>query len=298
MPSQLDTSPSTDKAETPSYPNSQRSDHAKHATDLRPISSTSDQQPAVPISGVDLVPLNETNSNVIVNGKSYSLDGWQLLDASKAIFPLPKPIIVVGLPKAGTSTIHSFFKKAKYASGHWEVRSGKGWGLHKKNLIGVCMRTAVKTNMPLLESCGNFDVWSQMDVSESHSYCVFPQIEYLEHIHKESPNATFLFNRRDLDKWASSVARWQGLPDHDQSKPPMSNRLAKCKSLGLLSQTESSLKDFHLQHVHRIRQFVKDHPSHALLEIDIADPNAGQRMSRAFGLPEKFWGHANANIKE
>lgn len=285
--------PSTDQAETPAAPATERSDESQDAA----VSTASDQQAAVPISDVDSVPLNETNSNVIVNGKAYSLDGW-LPDESSSIFPLPKPIIIVGLPKAGTSTIQRFFRKARYKSGHWEVRTGKGWGRHKKNLIGVCMRKAVRENTPLLKSCGNFDVWSQMDVSEDNRTCVFPQIEYLEQIHKESPNATFLLNRRDLDKWASSVTRWQGLPHHIDRKPPMSERLAQCKKLELPDQTESSLKNFHLQHVQRIRQFVKDHPSHALLEIDIADQKAGKRMSTAFRQPEKFWGHANANTKK
>ena len=235
-----------------------------------------------------ILPLSKTNMDVIVQGKSYSLEAT---DLPSTILPLPMPVFVVGLPKAGTTTIHAFFQSAKYKSGHWELVRAK---IDPDNLIGICMRKALYASRSLLKDCGNFDVWAQMDAIESPEHCVFPQISYLEELHREAPNATLILNRRNLEKWASSVVRWQG-GKPEQKRKSLSERLVSCPGVGPIEQTEEAMIEWHLNHIKRIREFVKEHPSHALLEIDIDDPKTADRMAQAFKVPSKYWGHANHN---
>lgn len=237
--------------------------------------------------------LVETNKNVIVNGVSYSLETTEF---DSTIFPLPKPILVVGLPKAGTSTIHDFFS-ANYSSVHWKdyrcvSRAAKlNQTVVHKCFVGACMLNAHRTSRPLLQTCGSYDVWAQMDNVSPLAPCVFPQISLLEQLHKEAPNATLLFNRRQLNRWSSSVLRWYG-----GYKKPLSQRLAACSSLpGLVGSSRKDLINWHRRHIRRIRKFVEKHPSHALLEIDIEDPATAETMGRAFGIPASSWGHANQN---
>eukprot|EP00957_Ditylum_brightwellii_P152063 11578227-Ditylum_brightwellii.AAC.1 len=77
----------------------------------------------------------------------------------------------------------------------------------------------------------------------------------------------------------------------------MDNRLAQCKPFGPKSASQEDLIAWHQDQIQRVRQFVLDHPSHALIEVDIEDVAAGQRMSQAFGIPEAFWGQSNTNLR-
>ena len=49
------------------------------------------------------------------------------------------------------------------------------------------------------------------------------------------------------------------------------------------------------RHHEKVRQFVLDHPSHALVEVPILDPNAGKILGDAFGLDATYWGQVNGN---
>ena len=53
--------------------------------------------------------------------------------------------------------------------------------------------------------------------------------------------------------------------------------------------------EYHSQYV---RNFVKEHPSHTLIEIDITHNDTGRILANAFGLNETCWGHKNANKKK
>ena len=58
--------------------------------------------------------------------------------------------------------------------------------------------------------------------------------------------------------------------------------------------TDEELTQFYLGHSERIRNFVRDHPSHALVEVDIEDDRAGEIMQNAFGINGQCWGKQNA----
>lgn len=65
------------------------------------------------------------------------------------------------------------------------------------------MKNATARGLKPLGSCGKFQAFMQMDRDS-----FFPQIELLEQIHYESPNATFLLMFRNMSDW---FRRWVGL---------------------------------------------------------------------------------------
>lgn len=196
---------------------------------------------------------------------------------------LPTPILLVGLPKTGTSTIHSFFARSGYQSSHFRCAN--------ELYCGLCIKAAVHQGKPPLKTCGDYEVWAQMDV-ENLGQCHFPQIHNLEILHEEAPNATFVLSHRNMTRWFRSVKHWAG------NMRSMAARLQKCEGGPKTKQAEDLIQ-WHLEHIQRIRDFVKSHPSHKLIEINIEDPNAGEIMSAHFGpaSPASNWGHENDSLK-
>jgi hypothetical protein len=45
--------------------------------------------------------------------------------------------------------------------------------------------------------------------------------------------------------------------------------------------------------VDNVRTFVTNHPSHALVEVDITNNQTGKVLAETFGLHEDCWGHFN-----
>jgi Sulfotransferase domain len=243
---------------------------------------------------------------VVVNGVSYFLkdvigdnSNTSLIPELLALsLPLPKPIIVTGLPKAGTSTIHDFFQRAGYRSSHWLCESRPG-----QEICGMCIHRAIYNSLPPLKSCGDYDVWAQLDVSvPPPTPCYFPQSIYLQELHDESPKATFILNRRNLSHWVQSVENYKDLAyslmkcnGHGGPTPafltvaPMEGPQVK------MFQRVSWMLWSHRQ-TQRVKDFVLKHPSHALVEIDIEDPATANYMAALFQTKAAFWGHANHNI--
>jgi hypothetical protein len=59
-----------------------------------------------------------------------------------------------------------------------------------------------------------------------------------------------------------------------------------------------SFEVFYCSQVERVRKFVSDHPSHALIELDIESENAAFIMSKLFDINQTCWGHANQNPRK
>lgn len=198
---------------------------------------------------------------------------------------LSKPFINVGMPKMGTSSLHNYFCCGNHTSSHWVCES---------HLCSICMENATKHGNPPLKTCGNYDVWSQMD-----NGVYFPQIELLDQLHEESPSATFILMFRNITDWYRSLSAWP---------PTNSNRAAGNLARDIESRNitglppgkgknEEEFSEWFCSHVQRVRSFVATHPSHSLVELNMADLDAGRQLEHAFGVSEKCWGHVNKNAK-
>ena len=221
------------------------------------------------------------------------------------------PIIVVGMPKAGTSTIAAYFRCGNVKSSHYTCVG--------KEECGVCIERNVKTGNPPFLYCGDYDVYTQLDVMgnitsndamdkrgmpegkrssgrrglEPLDVCYLPQVEALDAIHAQFPHATFLLNHRQhIDDWIGSVNHWSDLRE----------RFGDCQITGLPAGKgapgatgDEQLKAFVAKHVLKVRRFVRRNPSHRLIEVVIDNPSAGRFMESKFNIPATCWGHANNN---
>jgi hypothetical protein len=225
----------------------------------------------------------------VVNHYIVNMNGRKLLGQGEKI-------ILVGMPKSGTTTVGAFFEESK----RYRVcdficplpvvnlssmgnRTGGGNTNNRNKLrrqyIGQCMASAKRQNLPLIKTCGDYDMYAQLDYPMTHhDRCHLPQITMLQDFHNEHPHATFILNLRNASHWSSSVHRWRGL----------GNRLSKCP-LGPNSKSPISLRQWYYLHVQRIRRFVAMHPSHALVEIDVEHEDTGKRMAAIFGIQETCW---------
>jgi hypothetical protein len=195
----------------------------------------------------------------------------------QGITSLSLPILNVGMPKAGSNTLKSFLKCAGVKTNHAQCGPGM-------------LYAASQDNAPLNNGCGGkhgADAMLQMDMIKPPLNCVFPQIQLLDEIHQEHPNATFILNFRPVNDWIKSVRNW----------PNMLNRFSRCDLPGLpegVGGKDQELRNWYCGHVRHIREFVALYPSHALIELDLYDTERSARvMAKLFQVNETCWGHAN-----
>ena len=223
----------------------------------------------------------------------------------------PKPFINLGMPKAGSTTLYDFFHCAGYTTSHWTCPGSQMPGYY----CGMCMINAVQENKPPLKSCGNKDAFMQLDItdmrlnSKSHRHCVFPQHEFLEEIHAEAPNATFILPFREMEAWVKSIEAWGQKYNYDY----IGYLDRSCPYEGLLGGIEASITagkvpsirsghisgrmaQFVCDHVTRVRDFVRKHPSHTLIEYELEKGSTSNFMLDIFKVENReCWGRSNFN---
>ena len=232
------------------------------------------------------------------------------------------PVLNAGFPKCGSSTLHEFFTCAGYKSDHSEP--------------GGCIAHALQIGQPPIAGCKttrNYETFLQLDIQHSIKKsikrgCWYPQISFLDEFHHEHPNATFIIVFRPVDDWIRSITSWgtmyrrmtlckENIPGLMQNPYSAAKRKKKGKKeLNTLSR--SDMRHWWCNHVKHIREFVKQYPSHNLVEIDLYNgEQSSQIMSKLFtrrkhhndnddnndddednkpGNNEICWGHANTNI--
>eukprot|EP00559_Dactyliosolen_fragilissimus_P006956 CAMPEP_0184855424 /NCGR_PEP_ID=MMETSP0580-20130426/681_1 /TAXON_ID=1118495 /ORGANISM="Dactyliosolen fragilissimus" /LENGTH=250 /DNA_ID=CAMNT_0027349935 /DNA_START=270 /DNA_END=1019 /DNA_ORIENTATION=+ len=230
------------------------------------------------------------------------------IDCKAAIAPMlgrwPNPIIVVGLPKAGTTSLNDYFEcgnsknyttkdgKESLKVSHWMCIKDK-----KRDFCGVVIQKNMKdpNQKDPLFNTGDFDVYTQLDNIFGLGYgCYFPQVSALEEMAAAHPNATFILNMRDVNDWKRSMAAWGTLD-------------LRIDSCGMLGPTlgpdgkersmDEKLETFYFDQIKLVREVVKKHAGIRLVEVTIDSPNAGEVLEENFGIPKQCWGQSNKNKK-
>ena len=109
-------------------------------------------------------------------------------------------IILIGLPKSGTTSFHYLFQKLGFNSYHW-----------KKNnkFIGTMIKNNKINNKPLLNDFKDTDVITQMDVCIDKNNCYWPQIVDYKQIFEENPDSIFILNKRNPEEIYNSFKKWK-----------------------------------------------------------------------------------------
>ena len=155
---------------------------------------------------------------------------------------LQQPILVVGLPKAGTSSLFVFFQcysnfvlrgQHWYCCGPQKYPQKQGFSSSQTKelvLMADCMRYNLQQeNLSILDGCGEYDVYTELNgpkrydgilrssLTKHYSHnnkqyptkrldgIFLPQRYYLKELHEWNPNSIWILNLRHVDDWINSV---------------------------------------------------------------------------------------------
>jgi len=113
-------------------------------------------------------------------------------------------IILLGMPKCGTSSFQELFTILGYKSYHWKKEN---------KYIGTMIKNNKKNKNPLLCDFLETDVITQMDICINNNNCYWPQIVDYKQIIKENPDAIYILNKRNPEDLLSSFKNWNNLQE-------------------------------------------------------------------------------------
>lgn len=189
------------------------------------------------------------------------------------------PIFVVGMAKRGTTSLAAYFECGGLRVSHNFCG--------RSRFCGDCVRENAERNRSLLDGCGNFDVYTQLDHPDP-GVCFFPQIELLRELSAEHPHATLLLNVRPVQHWIRSVDKWGDLRQ----------RLIACNITGLpggVGGSDADMAQFYHDQVLRVYDHIRQHSTHPFVFVDIESPYASHTLEQAFGYSRACWTLANKN---
>ena len=233
---------------------------------------------------------------------------------------LPLPVLNMGMPKGGSSSLYEYSACIGLKTTHYER--------NQDEFEGICMRDAARVGFPPLKTCApQVEALMQMDIAKPFGFggkskgmstskkrdeCFFPQLSLLEEIHQESSQATFIINFRPIHDWIKSVEEWSALllrfsichlPNLPFDVP--SRLLVNQKKNGNRTAkvvVDQMMIQFFCSHVIHLRNFVNQHPSHTLIELDLYDSNKTQYVldmifQNQQQQPKVCWKQANKSNK-
>ena len=260
----------------------------------------------------DFTRVDKLESASQQKNKTITLTPRDLLNRHDCLKPFSQPIVgvndhkrilVMGMPKCGTTSLKYMFQKSlgKKKVSHWRCDAKD----EDEIFCGKCMRAAVKMNddIGILRACGDFQVFAQMDwYGKVTGTCIFPQMVYMDRLYQDSPNATWIMQFRNTTDWLRSVMNW--------GPPTLKLGMRFEKKCGweefspvnkTKMKQEAEVAQFICNHVKSVRQFVTDHPSLSLIEFDIYDEKAGEYLADTFlFLNASLWERQNKskNLRE
>ena len=232
-----------------------------------------------------------------------------------SISHLPLPVINMGMPKCGSSTLFEFFNCTGFAATHWNINTD--------DFEGLCMRDAHRAGLPILATCASEkDALMQIDIAMPFGWnfdgkpksmhtklnrddCFFPQLSLLEEIHNEAPNATFILNFRPIEDWIKSITGWGDMMPRFQSCDLPNLPRGHPVNLEDSRNVHETMIRFFCSHVLHLRRFVESYPSHALIELDLYDTTTSKAVMSALfpsssgkSPPSACWKHKNKSNNE
>ncbi len=188
--------------------------------------------------------------------------------------------IVVGFPKAGTTTLQEALTASGLRCAHW-VHDGTpvgklvydGW-FDRDDPFAYLQDLDVLTQMDICVPAWGANYWPNLDIA------------LLLAIRRQHPGCLFILNARPPADIAESMMRWPGLTD----------RLRSAAVPGLprgRGGRRRELRKWAATHYAAMRQVFAGDP--AFLDLDIAAPDAPQRLGAALGSEIRWWGRANSN---
>lgn len=190
---------------------------------------------------------------------------------------LPLPVLNVGFPKVGSNTITDFFGCIGLNADHGQQ--------------GRLMFENLDNGRPLFSGIGKkFPVHAQTQLDFNVQTGFYPQVSLLDELHEVFPEATMVFLFRPIADWIVSTAKWNAMkhrfgkfrmPGLELTEAQLDRldlldslnqtTIEKAKRVRHIPLTDLQIAKWWCGHVLHLREFVREHPSHALVELDLYD---------------------------
>ena len=219
---------------------------------------------------------------------------------------VPYPIIVLNLPKSGTTALWQYFEcgLGPDQAVHWWTPNTHD--KHHKTgdrLIGPCLHANIRDGTPPLQGCGeNYKVWLDAGYA-NQTHCFQPAVHGLEAIYQHYPHATLLWVSRDTASWYQSVQRWRPLmrkwsSSQNNCRQSFFPNTDGTEAVGMLEQKD--FVAFYERTRQHARDFARTHPSLTYLEPPsgtvLSSPSLGPWLEENVGIDHaKCWRKCRPN---
>ena len=174
-----------------------------------------------------------------------------------------RPVINLGFPKSGTTSLTKFLEKYEYNCVHWK-------GCYKGNctFVGEALQEAYsRSDEKILSgSLGRYDCFTQLDrcfwlnKTSQISSCIWPQVELLQSIIYGYKHASYVLTTRDPFSWLRSVSRWSDLLERIRFSDSEGLRYNATDEeiVNWLIKSHVSIRSFFQEKIHRGQLFEID----------------------------------------
>ena len=194
-------------------------------------------------------------------------------------------VFVCGLPKSGSVTLHTAFRRAGLVSVHGRSQ------VEGTPVALQLWRAFLEGRDPLHYVARGIEAICDAHLTRSPKWdqaTIWPALApgFLRSLREHHPETLILLNTRQPAAWLASVVRWKDLRA----------RLVKAE-LPFLPRgrggSDEELLDWVADYHARVRADFAGDPR--FLEVAIEDPETPARIGRALDLALPWWGRANAN---
>eukprot|EP00980_Cylindrotheca_fusiformis_P022124 scaffold9004_cov107-Cylindrotheca_fusiformis.AAC.4 len=226
---------------------------------------------------------------------------------------LEAPIIVVGLPKAGTSSLFEYFHCLGIYSQHWYCcgkqdradQPGSGGPIYGPSYMSHCLLENLASGNTLLDGCGDYDAYTELngphlplDEKKPADGIFLPQHYHLQELYEAEPKATWILNLRPIDDWVRSVMNVPANRLLEQFQEEVAKNHVGESSSNVTAAGEKQpnfvrggrregdvqfLKEFWTTHIDRVVSFANSHPEITLIQVNISNPDTGLDLADDLG---------------
>lgn len=214
-------------------------------------------------------------------------------------------VYVIGYNKCGTSSLHEFFLRCGLRSVHYRYLPHQDSAEHDYGLAAFLVARNLDRGRPALHGYDDVDVISDFDAVCEHR--LVENIKQFRFIAALEPDARFVLNVRDVDRWVRSRTRWGQGHLFGGRPTPLCEESLCVENLGyveryrryygftMLEQVEQHLRCVWHAHVNAVKSDI-DPERLLVFDIERDDPAL---LCRFLGLPEEMaqgYGHRNVSF--
>ena len=225
--------------------------------------------------------LYHCNNSEINGSQSYIHHKIMHRSYDECICNTSRKLFVLGLPKAGTESLHFLFTNMGCHSTHWDCNKTHGHSIcanwtrlrddnitakYRTGWIGYLMQLAYDNNRSLLHYIDSkYTIFAEMNIYQ-FGMNVWPNLIWYSLLFYQYPGSLFILNYRDLDNHIKSIDNW-----YDIRRDIIRNDIPGLPAG--VGKNNEDLKRWMLNHYCNVETFFARYSPDSLLLFDIEKDN-------------------------